>query len=117
MRALGATPCGILNCFLLQGFLIALAGLAFGLPLAEVAVANLNEIESFVAKALESLLGIPNFRVFPSEDFLLDRIPTNLRSLDVVLIVMLTLASGLFGALIPALRAARQNPVECLRHE
>jgi lipoprotein-releasing system permease protein len=117
LRALGATPFGVLNCFLLQGLLIAGVGLAAGLPLAEVTVSNLNEIELFVAKALESLLGIPNFRVFPAQDFLLDRIPTNLRPLDVMLIVILTLTSGLLGALIPALRAARKNPVECLRHE
>lgn len=117
LRAMGATQYGILGCFLFQGLLIALVGLAIGLPLAELAVSNLNEIELFVAKTLESLFGIPNFRVFPAEDFLLDRIPTNLRSLDVTLIVILTLASGLLGALIPALGAARQNPVECLRHE
>jgi lipoprotein-releasing system permease protein len=117
LRALGATPYGILGCFLFQGLLIALVGLAIGLPLAGATVSNLNEVEAFVARALEAVFGIPNFRVFPAEDFLLDRIPTNLRSLDVMLIVILTLACGLVGALIPALRAARKNPVECLRHE
>jgi lipoprotein-releasing system permease protein len=117
LRALGATQNGILACFLFQGLLIALAGLAVGLPLAGVTVAHVNEIEAFVGKVLESVFKIPNFHVFPTEDFLLGAIPTHLRMLDVVLIVLLTLAAGFVGALIPALRAAWRNPVECLRHE
>jgi ABC-type lipoprotein release transport system permease subunit len=69
-----------------------------------------------VSKFLE-VFGWENFRVFPATDFLLDRIPTNLQVYDVILITGLTLASGVLGAFVPALRAARKNPVECLRHE
>jgi len=116
LRALGATHRGILACFVFQGLLIAIIGLALGLPLAKVFVAYINEIEAGVSNFV-ALFGFENFHVFPVSDFLLPSIPTNLRNYDIMLITVLTLASGLLGAFIPALRAARRNPVECLRHE
>jgi len=116
LRALGTTRKGILLCFVMQGFLISAIGLAAGLPLATLFVAHVNEVEAGVAGFL-AFFGKENFRVFPSSDFLLTAIPTNLRAFDIVLITILALASGLLGALIPALLAARKSPVECLRHE
>jgi lipoprotein-releasing system permease protein len=117
LRAMGATPRGVCACFLAQGLALAVIGLALGLPLAAVLIGHINEVEAFVRRGLEVLFGVRNFRVFPASDFLVDKIPTRLLTGDMVLISLLTLCSGLLGALLPALRAARQNVVECLRHE
>ena len=106
LRAMGATPQAIRACFLAQGLLVALAGLAAGLPLALLFIRYVNEIAA--------ACGI---NVFPSSAFLIDRIPTRVLPFDLYLISALTLAAGALGALYPAWRAARLDPVECLRHE
>lgn len=106
LRAMGATPQGISGCFLLQGLLIACVGLLLGLPAALLFIDNVNEIAA--------ACGI---NVFPSSAFLVDRIPAVVLPKDVLLISALTLAAGILGAAIPALRAARLNPVESLRRE
>ena len=110
LRALGATPRGIMLCFLLQGFLIAGAGLAAGLPVAWAMVAWLNEI-------LEAVFVPLGIDLFPEESFLISRVPTNLLAFDVHLIIILTVGFALLGALLPAWRASRLDPVECLRRE
>jgi ABC-type lipoprotein release transport system permease subunit len=106
LRAVGATPRGICACFLAQGLAIALSGLAVGLPIALTLIHYLNPIARF--------FGVD---VFPSSAFLINQIPTHLLPKDVILISGLTVLSGVLGALLPALRAAWLNPVECLRHE
>lgn len=106
LRALGATPHGIRACFLAQGLFIALVGLAVGVPLGLLLVTYVNEVAA--------LLGV---EVFPQNQFLIDRIPVHVLPFDVALIVGLTLLAGFLGALLPAWRASRMDPVECLRHE
>ena len=106
LRAMGATRHGIRACFLAQGLIIALAGLATGVPLGLLFVRYVNEIAA--------LCGV---EVFPQSQFLIDRIPTHVLPFDVALIAGLTLLAGFLGALIPAWRASRLDPVECLRHE
>lgn len=109
LRALGATPSGVCGCFLTQGLLIAAVGLAVGLPAAWWLIGHVN----WVATAF----GVD---VFPKASFLIDRIPTRPLgelSRDTALIVGATFFTALLGAFWPAWRAARLNPVECLRHE
>jgi ABC-type lipoprotein release transport system permease subunit len=79
-------------------------------------IGHINELETAAGSFL-AIFGVENFRVFPSSDFLVNRIPVRLLAKDIFLISFLTLGAGLLGALVPALRAARLNVVECLRHE
>ena len=106
LRALGASPGGIMKCFLIQGFFIGALGLGLGLGLTELILLYMNEVLAF--------LGV---NIYPADAFAVDRIPYVTLPLDRILIALLTLASALLGALFPAWRAARLNPVECLRHE
>jgi ABC-type lipoprotein release transport system permease subunit len=101
LRALGASPGGIMKCFLIQGFFIGAIGVVLGLAMAEVFLRNMNEIAWFR-------------NIYPKDS---DLIPYVTLSIDRYLIVGLTLFSALAGAFFPAWRASRLNPVECLRHE
>lgn len=116
LRAMGATPGGIRACFLSQGVLIAIIGLAAGIPCALLLIQNVNGVESLI-DSVSMWIFKAHFRVFPSESFLVSEIPTHVRSLDLVLIAVLTLFAGLLGGLLPSWRASRLDPVECLRHE
>jgi len=109
LRALGATPAGVRHCFLAQAILISLFGLALGLLGAYLLIRNVNPAVDFIAEV---------FRVdlFPS-DFGPNRVPTHTLPLDLLIICALTIVSSWLGALLPAWRASRMSPVECLRHE
>ena len=101
LRALGASPGGIMKCFLIQGFFIGAIGVVLGLGMAELLLRNMNDFAWFR-------------NIYPKES---DLIPYVTLSGDRYLIVGLTLFSALAGAFFPAWRASRLNPVECLRHE
>ena len=105
LRALGASPGGILKSFLIQGFFIGALGVFLGLGMAELILRNMNEIP-FIRD-----------NVYPDEAFAVSRIPYVTLNYDRFLIVGLTIFSALAGAFFPAWRASRLNPVECLRHE
>lgn len=115
LRAMGATTRGVSVCFLLQGVIISLWGLLVGLPLALLLIGNVNEAE----RGLHKLFGVFgfDFRVFPSQSFLVKEIPTHVLPSDLVLISALVVLVGLLGGLLPAWRVTRLNPVECLRQE
>ena len=106
LRALGATPAGIRNCFLVQGLFIGVSGLALGLLGSYFFISYVNPIALF--------FGVDPF---PADSFGLNHIPTHTLPSDVLMISGLTIVSAVLGALLPAERAARMNPVECLRHE
>ncbi|MCY3020748.1 MAG: FtsX-like permease family protein [Planctomycetota bacterium] len=110
LRALGATPAGIRWCFLAQAVLISTVGLIVGLAGAYFAIRNVNCAVNWIAEV---------FRIdlFPGESFGPDRVPTRTLPFDVLIIVGLSIACSWLGAFIPAWRASRMNPVECLRHE
>jgi lipoprotein-releasing system permease protein len=110
LRAIGATPAGIRACFLMQAFLIGFVGLLVGLLLSYAMLKNINWLLSFIAETLR-------MQLFPGDLFGPGRLLTRTLPEDVIIISALTILSALVGAFLPAMRASRMNPVECLRHE
>jgi len=109
LRALGATSAGIRRCFLAQAILISLFGLILGLIGAYFLIRNVNPAVDFIAAVFK-------IDLFPSE-FGPNRVPTHTLPIDLLTICAMTLVSSWLGALLPAWRASRMSPVECLRHE
>lgn len=91
LRALGATARQILLLFLFEAVLLALAGGVLGLVLAALLLGVLA-------------LAIP-------------ALPIQISLLFVVLALLLSLLVGLVAGVVPALQAARLNPVEALQAE
>ena len=81
-----------------------------GLLVGATFVWNINELQD----ALASTLG---FRMWNAEVYYFDRIPTDLDSLEVTGIVAIAIISSAVGSLLPALWAARLDPVKTLRYE
>lgn len=110
LLAMGATTGGILRIFVNYGLAIGLVGCGTGVFLGLEVVWNLNAITDWLSR----VFGI---EIFSQEIYSFKEIPTRLDAADVALITGATLAVAVAASLIPAYKAARLRPVECLRYE
>jgi ABC-type lipoprotein release transport system permease subunit len=111
LKALGGKPSGITLIFLLTCTLIGAIGAGLGTGAGLLIATYINEIETFAVS-----IGIPT--PFPRGLYYLDRIPVVVEGGQIFWIVAPTiLLSVLLGGVIPALKAARMNPLDALRHE
>ena len=110
IRAVGSSRRAVAVLYLSYGALIGLAGSAFGVVLGIWATHNINLIETILAR----LLG---FKIWKSGVYLFSEIPNEVDASAVMWIVCTGILTALLGALLPAIRAARLQPVEALRYE
>jgi lipoprotein-releasing system permease protein len=110
MKALGAASGKILRIFLLQGFIVGVFGVAIGIGLGLLTVRNINPINHF----LSHVVGI---ELFPRDIYNFPSIPAFLTAQDLLTIGVSALVICTLAGLLPALRAARLQPVEALRYE
>jgi len=110
MKALGAASSKILRVFLLQGFIVGIFGVVIGIGLGLLTVHNINPINHF----LSHVVGI---ELFPREIYNFPSIPAFLTGRDLLTIGLSALVICTLAGLLPALRAARLEPVEALRYE
>jgi len=109
IRAVGGSAAGVAQVFLAFGAITGLLGSAVGVLLGTVFVWNINGIHDWLAER--------GFQVWSPETYLFDKIPNEVDPAVCVLIVVWAVASGVIGALIPAVRAAVMEPAEAVRYE
>lgn len=110
VRSVGSSRSGIAVIFLAYGVAIGMTGAVLGVVLGITATRHINGIESF----LTHLLG---FKIWKSGVYMFKHIPSSVAWDAVFWIVLVGVAAALLGAVVPALRAARLQPVEALRFE
>ena len=110
LKAVGAGDFGVAQIFLAYGAAIGLVGSILGTVGGYYFVRYINPIQDAVDRWFA-------FRVWDREFFMFEKIPNEVDALPALLIVAGAIIAGLVGALIPALRAARMQPVEALRYE
>jgi lipoprotein-releasing system permease protein len=110
MKALGAASGKILRIFVLQGFIVGVFGVAIGIGLGLLTVHNINPINHFLSR----VVGID---LFPRDIYNFPSIPAFLTLRDLLTIGISALVICTLAGLLPALRAARLEPVEALRYE
>lgn len=110
LRTLGASPRSIMGIFVVQGATVGVIGTLAGLVLGLAIALNIDVI----VPALESALGA-NF--LPKDIYLINRMPSDPQSGDIVPIAIISLVLAFVATLYPSWRASRVNPAEALRYE
>jgi lipoprotein-releasing system permease protein len=110
LKAVGASSGGVAWIFLTYGAAVGLIGAVLGTVGGYYFVRYINPIQD----AIDKWFG---FRVWSKEVFMFEKIPNQVDLTTAGLIVIGAVVAGVVGALIPAVRAARMQPVEALRYE
>lgn len=110
VAALGASRRGILSVFLFNGLLIGLIGAVLGLGLGYWFTANVDGVRAFIANTFGHDLFPPSIYHFRS-------VPVIWSWPSVFTIMGGSVMIAFLAGLLPALRAARLDPIAALRYE
>ncbi|MFA5865293.1 MAG: FtsX-like permease family protein [Phycisphaerae bacterium] len=110
LKSIGASAYQIAAIFLAYGGVIGFIGSILGTILGYYFVEHINEFQNW-------LINVFGWRVWNREVYAFDEIPSRVEPWDVTIIIIAAIVASIIGALVPAIRAARMNPVEALRYE
>jgi ABC-type lipoprotein release transport system permease subunit len=110
LKAVGFTRGQICLIFLLVGLAIGVAGAGLGVGAGLVFADHINAIRAFIRATI-------GFDPFPPDIYYFKDIPTHVSALSVALTAGGAVVCSLLFSIIPALRAARVDPVQTLHYE
>ena len=110
LRSIGAGRLGVAWLWLRYGVVIGLSGALLGSALAHVVVWNINPIHEWLGRALGLVIWDPSVYYFPE-------IPHEVIPWKAGVVLLGGVTFSVLGALIPAVKAARMDPVRALRFE
>ena len=110
LRSLGATRGGVISLFLRQGMSLTILGIVLGAIAGVILIQNINPLHDAIYRAT-------GLRLFPPDVYYLAKIPTKMRVTDWGVVLIPAVMFGFLGSLIPALWAARQDPIKALHHD
>ncbi len=110
LKAIGGTTRGVLQIFIVNGLLVGVMGSSLGLAGGLLFTSHINAVKDF----LNRMFG---WEPFPQNIYLFSEIPTHVVPEEVAVVTIMALLVALVGALLPAFRASRMDPVESLRYE
>ena len=110
IRSCGHSRSSIAFTYISFGLLTAVAGIALGLLLGWLFTENINAIEASISR-------FTGVKIWKSSVYMFSRIPNKLDLISAFKISIFALISSIIGAAIPAMIAAKTDPVKTLRYE
>lgn len=110
LRSLGASRVGVAWLWVRYGVAIGVVGSALGGVAAYLIVLNINPIHEWMGRAL-------GIQIWDPAVYYFTRIPSEVDPNRAAIVLAAGVLSSTLGALIPAVRAARMDPVRALRFE
>ncbi len=110
LRTFGSSPRSILSIFIVQGSLIGMLGILFGVALGVIIAVNLQDL----VHALEAVVG---FKFLDPRVYFMSDLPAHVRLSDVLRICGFAFVLACMSTVYPAMRAARLLPAESLRND
>jgi lipoprotein-releasing system permease protein len=110
LKALGASSGGVQSIFLGYGLALGIVGSGVGMVSGLIFVWNINTIESW-------LTWMTGHKVFDQRIYYFPTIPTSIQPLMVFWVAFGAMSIAVLASILPARRAARMHPVQCLRYE
>jgi lipoprotein-releasing system permease protein len=110
LRTLGASPRSIMAIFMIQGATAGIAGTLSGVILGVFVALNIPVIVPFIGHLL-------NTSLVNGSVYLLDHMPSDPQSSDILSISVIALALAFVATIYPSWRASRVRPAEALRYE
>lgn len=110
IKALGASPWQIIRLFLYQGIVVGVLGIIAGFFVALVTIEYRNEFREFLA----NIMGID---IFPKGIYQLSGIPAEIVPKDMAFVCIASFIACTVAGFLPAIFAARLDPVKALRDE
>jgi lipoprotein-releasing system permease protein len=110
LRTLGASPRSVMTIFMIQGATAGIAGTLSGVILGVIVALNIPVIVPWIGHLL-------NTSLVNGSVYLLDHMPSDPQSGDIVSISVIALALAFVATIYPSWRASRVRPAEALRYE
>ena len=110
LRTLRMTPGTIMRTFMVQGVIVGVVGISFGLALGVVLAENISNVMRFIE-------GTFGFQLMPADIYYISDLPSDVRPRQVLSIAGIAFVFASLATLYPAWRAARTQPAEALRYE
>ena len=111
IKALGASSGGVAMIFVIYGATVGIVASGLGAALGSAFVWNINEVQDLLIQFH------PSLRVWDLQVYSFDRIPSDVKTFDVVVVVIAAIFASTLGSFAAAWRAGSMQPVEALRHE
>lgn len=110
LKSLGATSRGIMKIFMIEGLVIGVVGTAIGTVTGLAAALNLEKVVGLIEEVF-------NFKVLPPSVYYIDKLPSKVDPVVVLLVVAMSITISFLATLYPSYQASRFDPVEGLRYE